>query len=82
MPAHRAAVVAAGRAIPDGCVVMHTCDRPLCVNPEHLVVGSVTENNRDAAAKRKLKSAPARAKKREEFERLVRYGYLSRKATS
>jgi len=28
-------------------VAMHTCDTPLCVNPQHLRVGTVDENNAD-----------------------------------
>lgn len=28
-------------------VVMHTCDNPSCVNPKHLVNGTVQENNLD-----------------------------------
>lgn len=32
-------------------VVMHSCDNPRCVNPEHLVAGDWGLNNRDRAAK-------------------------------
>lgn len=28
-------------------VIMHTCDIRACVNPKHLVLGSIKENNRD-----------------------------------
>ena len=32
----------------DGWVVRHTCDVKLCVNPEHLITGTVKDNVRDA----------------------------------
>lgn len=32
-------------------VVMHTCDNPRCINPEHLQGGTVTLNNKDRANK-------------------------------
>ena len=37
--------------IPEGMVVMHTCDNPGCFNPAHLVLGTVAENNADKATK-------------------------------
>lgn len=39
--------------IPDGMVVMHSCDTPSCVNNDHLSIGTVLSNNRDIAAKRR-----------------------------
>ena len=33
--------------IPDGQVVRHTCDNILCLNPDHLLVGTMTDNMRD-----------------------------------
>lgn len=37
--------------IPAGLVVMHSCDNPACVNPEHLCLGTQKENREECARK-------------------------------
>lgn len=37
--------------IPDEYCVLHTCDNRACINPDHLWLGTYTDNNRDAVAK-------------------------------
>ena len=37
--------------IPNGMMVMHRCDNPACVRPEHLFLGTQTDNMRDKMAK-------------------------------
>jgi len=49
--AHRLAWVRANGAIPDGLFVLHRCDNPRCVNPEHLFLGTAKDNARDMWAK-------------------------------
>lgn len=48
---HRFAYAQVKGAIPKGMEVMHTCDVPHCVNPEHLRLGTHAENMADCKAK-------------------------------
>jgi hypothetical protein len=75
--AHRIAWMKANnQAIPPNMVVMHTCDTPLCVNPEHLKLGTVQDNVLDAFAKgRRTIPTPYKSLNRDQVKELrVLYG--------
>lgn len=51
---HRASYELFKGPIEDGKVICHKCDVTLCINPEHLFVGTHKDNINDAIAKKKL----------------------------
>lgn len=49
--AHRVSYSTFVGPIPDGLWVLHRCDTPACVNPEHLFIGTAKDNAADKEAK-------------------------------
>lgn len=51
--AHRVAYTLSVGEIPEGMFVLHRCDVPLCVNPDHLFLGTHQDNMADKAKKKR-----------------------------
>lgn len=49
--AHRVAYELANGEIPDGMLIRHKCDNPMCCNPKHLVPGTHRQNSGDMVAR-------------------------------
>jgi hypothetical protein len=75
-------------AVPRGYVICHKCDVRLCVNPEHLFIGTYKDNEADKIAKKRHSFGVSRPLHRldddrvMEIKRLLREGLSQRKIGS
>lgn len=55
--AHRVSYRVFKGPIPDGLILRHTCDNPSCINPDHLIPGTMKENahDRDSRGRRDVR---------------------------
>lgn len=73
--AHRLAFERAYGIYPGKLFVLHRCDVPSCVNPDHLFLGTAMDNAQDRNKKKrqaKGESFPLRTKRRSVTEEIVR----------
>lgn len=60
---HKASWIIHHGLIPKRMHVCHSCDNPICTNPDHLWIGTFKENNDDKIAKGRGRYAPPPIKK-------------------
>lgn len=64
---HRVALKLAGVEVPDDLLVCHTCDHPPCCDPEHLYVGTFSDNRRDQLERGSPRPRPTHCIRGHEF---------------
>lgn len=62
-----------GREVPQGLFVLHACDNPPCVRPDHLSVGTPKANHDDMVSKRRHVNPPRHLGASNHRARLLEY---------
>lgn len=63
--------------IPEGYVVRHKCDRPLCVNPDHLELGTHSDNAQDRTRRNRTRAKKIEQHQVEEIRVLIDQGHMT-----
>lgn len=59
-----------------GLVVRHTCDNRSCINPEHLLIGTVADNNRDKVNRGRCAKSRKTRKLSDDVVKAIRSRYI------
>lgn len=70
--AHRASWIINFGSISSGLSVLHHCDNPACVRPDHLFLGTQKDNMEDCARKGRIKAGKRAVKLNPEKVRKIR----------
>lgn len=65
--------------ISKGLIIMHTCDNPPCVNPDHLKEGTYLENHRDKLIKGRCRGEKLTIEKVKEIKKLLKMGVMKKR---
>lgn len=78
MKAHRASYILAYGNFDKNLLVCHKCDTPLCVNPEHLFLGTHSDNiaDRDKKSRQARRSKHGKSKLTEIQVKEIRAKYI------
>lgn len=61
--AHRVAWIIANGQFDRSLCILHKCDNPVCVRPDHLFLGTVADNNQDKLDKGRMYTGDTRGEK-------------------